>query len=172
MNASEKDTFQNQNKAEGRHQAYLCLGSNIDPTTHLQKAVELLREQTQVTALSSCWETTAVGSDGPDFLNMAVALWTPLTAETLKTKVLAAIESQLGRVRSDDKNAPRTIDLDIIIFDQQVLDPALWRQVYLALPFSELLPELRHPESGQSLREVAQTLHQHDRAVLRSELAF
>ena len=136
------------------HQACISIGSNIHPVENLQKAVPLLREQVGKLQLSACYETQAVGSPGPNFLNLAVCLLTPLDAPALKKFVLAPIEQQLGRVRSSDKNAPRTIDLDIIVFDHQVVDAELWRRVYLALPVSELLPDLRHPETSSQLQRL------------------
>jgi 2-amino-4-hydroxy-6-hydroxymethyldihydropteridine diphosphokinase len=152
------------------HRACLSLGSNIEPTANIPRAVALLRQACKVEAISSCWETQAVGSDGPDFINLAVLLATERNAQQLKTEVIAEIEAKLGRVRSQDKNAPRTIDLDIILFDGAQLDKNLWQRVFVALPVSELLPELLHPESGQSLREAALALNRQSPARLRTDL--
>lgn len=104
------------------------------------------------------YQTTAVGSAGPDFLNQAVYLPTPLDAAALKEQVLRPIENQLGRMRTNDKNAPRTIDLDIIIFDGQVTDNELWRRFYLAAPLAGLLPDLVNPQTGEILSETARRL--------------
>jgi 2-amino-4-hydroxy-6-hydroxymethyldihydropteridine diphosphokinase len=154
-----------------QHRAYICLGSNIDPETNMRRAVAMLREQAQVLSLSSCYETTAVGSDGPNFLNMAACLLTPLPADILKQQLLRQIEARLKRVREADKNAPRTIDLDIILYDDQVLDDDLWRYPHLALPFSELVPGLRHPGTGETLKQITQRLLEDaGAAVIRSEI--
>lgn len=155
-----------------QHRAFISLGSNINPAENIRRAVALLREHAEVTELSACYETSAVGSDGPNFLNMTVALLTDLDTAGLKAQVLGPIENQLGRVRTEDKNAPRTIDLDIVVFDEQVIDEDLWRRVHLALPLSELLPDLKHPESQQPLREVAQRLLEQDAVIPRPELNF
>lgn len=125
----------------GSHIACLMLGSNIRPEENLQQALYLLREQVSIQKISSVWKTPAVGSPGPDFLNAAILVQTDLGARELKDSVLRPLETKLGRVRVEDKNAPRTIDLDIIIFDDVLLDDALWHQAYLAVPISELLPE-------------------------------
>lgn len=166
------------NKLQKRHQAYLCLGSNIQPEENLRRAIQLLREAGQVQAFSQCFETLAVGSDGklhadqPSFLNMALCIATPMESSALKSEVIASIERALGRVRTADKFAPRPIDLDIIVFDGEVLDPNLWRRVYIALPFSELLPDLVNPQSGETLRQVAGRLLAKEQAFPRPEVVF
>ncbi len=167
---------------EAEHQAYLCLGSNIDPAENLRKAVDLLRQRTHLLALSTCWETEAVGSSGPNFLNIGALIETrygaspsgasPYGAAELKEQVLSPIENELGRVRSADKYAPRTIDLDITIFDGQILDPEIWRRVYMALIFAEMLPGLRNPESGETLGETARRLRAEHLAIPHPELAI
>ena len=141
------------------HTIYLILGSNIDPVENARRAIRLLAERVQVLAISTCWETSPVGTDGPNFINAAVCIQTDLEPEELKTKVLRAIELEMGRIRSADKFAPRPIDLDIVICDGQVIESQLWTLAYLALPFSELLPELLHPVSQKQLAEVAAELH-------------
>jgi 2-amino-4-hydroxy-6-hydroxymethyldihydropteridine diphosphokinase len=157
---------------ETAHWAYISFGSNIDPAENLPVAVDLLREQTAILTLSTCYETRAVGSSSPNFYNMAACLVTPLTPAMLKEHVLGPIETRLGRVRSADKNAPRTIDLDIVVFDQHILDDNLWLHVHLALPFSELLPDLIHPESGETLLQIARRLCQQTPIVSRPQLTL
>ncbi|MBE0698215.1 MAG: 2-amino-4-hydroxy-6-hydroxymethyldihydropteridine diphosphokinase [Anaerolineaceae bacterium] len=145
-------------RPEESHLAYLSIGSNIHPQQNVARAVELLREHSPGLQLSAAYETTAVDSPGPNFINLAVCLPTSLDAAQLKQQVLAPIENQLGRMRTADKNAPRTIDLDIIIFDGEVVDGELWKRFYLAAPLAEILPGLKNPQTGESLRETAQRL--------------
>ena len=154
------------------HRVCLSIGSNIEPEQNIPRAVDLLRQKTQVIALSSCWQTKAIGSSGPDFINMAVHLLTGLSQATLKEEVISPIETALGRVRTPDKNAPRTIDLDIIVYEGQVIDASLWKRVYLALPISEFYPDLPHPENGQPLHRVALALQQSDKPIPRPEYHF
>jgi 2-amino-4-hydroxy-6-hydroxymethyldihydropteridine diphosphokinase len=154
------------------HRAYLCLGSNIDPEENMRRAVAQLREHTRLIALSRCWESEAIGSSGPNFLNMAACIETPLDAAELKEHVLARIEQQLGRVRTADKNAPRTMDLDITLFDGQVRDAHLWERAYLALTIAELLPDLCHPESGETLPQVAARLQSSSSVLPRADMIF
>ncbi len=138
--------------------AVILLGSNIDPNQNLRRAVDMLRLVSPVVRCSSVWRTRAVGSTGPDFLNMALILETELTTEALKFGVLRPIEAKLGRVRTSDKNAPRTIDLDVVVLDDRILDEDLWRRAHLAIPVAELMPALRSPETFELLADVAQRL--------------
>ena len=142
------------------HQVCLSLGSNIEPAENLCAAVALLREQTTVLAVSRAWRTAAVGMNGPDFLNAAALILTKLGRQALKDQILRRIESQLGRVRSEDKYAPRTIDIDILVFDNQVVDPEIWTLAHLAQPVAELLPDLTEPASGETLDQIALRLVQ------------
>ena len=139
------------------HQACLLLGSNIQPEKNLALGMDLLRQKVKVVRSSSVWESPSVGSLGPDFLNIAVMVITPLEAVELKEKVLRPLEGQLGRVRSQDKNAPRTIDLDIILFDGQLEDPGLFLYAHRAVPVAELLPEFPSPR-GRKLADIASEL--------------
>ncbi len=81
-----------------------------------------------------------MGSPGPRFLNAIAWISTPLDLDKFKAEVLAPIEQALGRVRTADKNAPRTIDLDVIVFDERVLDNNLWQRDFIVLPLAELRP--------------------------------
>lgn len=140
------------------HQAFVILGSNIEPEENITAAVRRLRQNADLQGVSSVWETEPIGSQGPNFLNAAAWVATTQAAEELKWSVLREIEKQMGRTRSEDKNAPRTIDLDVIVFDGQVIDERVWELAYLAVPLCELYPYLTHPRTGQSLREIAQRL--------------
>jgi 2-amino-4-hydroxy-6-hydroxymethyldihydropteridine diphosphokinase len=139
------------------YQVCLLLGSNIRPEYNLPLAVGLLRKCLTVLQVSSVWESTAVGSNGPNFLNAALLGVSHLDATALKQEVLLPMETLLGRVRTTDKNSPRPIDLDIIFFDQQLLDPTLGQYAHRAVPVSEVLPEVA-TESEQPLKDVAAKL--------------
>jgi len=123
------------------HQAYLSLGSNIQPEVNLPKAIELLREYGEILAGSNAWESESVGSDGPNFLNACVLFLTPLLYAELKDQVIHPIEANLGRKRSKDKYAPRTIDIDIILFDDELCNEKFWKQAFVVIPLAEIYPE-------------------------------
>ena len=141
-------------------QACLLLGSNIAPERNLPRAMELLRRYVEVEGASRVWESPAVGSPGPNFLNAAVLARTYLAPDELKRLVLSAIEQDLGRVRTADKNSPRPIDIDIVAWNGQVTDPDVWRYAHAAVPVAEMLPNNFHSEQGETLAQVATRLRQ------------
>ncbi len=142
------------------HQVYLSIGSNIEPETNLPKAVELLQKYGEVRKVSSAWESEAVGSDGPNFLNACVLFTTPLSKTEVKEQVIHAIETKLERKRSADKYAPRTIDIDIVLFDRQICDDKYWKQAFVVIPLAEIYPEYKNPITQESIRQAATRLHQ------------
>jgi 2-amino-4-hydroxy-6-hydroxymethyldihydropteridine diphosphokinase len=148
------------NAIETEHLVYIGLGSNIAPQHNLPNAVAQLQAAIEVEELSSVWETPAIGSAGPDFLNAVARVRTNLSLMDLKNEILCEIEANMGRVRSMDKNAPRPIDLDILIYDNDVLDSGIWDQIHLALPLAELSCCIEHPQTGETLIDVAARLSQ------------
>jgi len=140
------------------HEYYLSLGSNIAPEKNLVKALDLLKAEVSVLAVSSAWETLPVGTRGPNFINLTLQIKSPYDVTHLKGQIITSIERRLHRRRTGDKNAPRTIDIDILLCDGIVLDDHIWSQAYLALPLAELLPDLRHLKSGLPLSDFATQL--------------
>lgn len=149
-----------QDKPQEEHDnlALIGIGSNIEPVRNLPAALDLLSELTDLTQCSSVWKTRAVGSSGPDYLNAVVLVKTGLSYEKLKSDVLSLIESQLGRVRSDNKYMDRTIDLDVLVFNGRQIDSELWTQAHFAIPAAQLLPDLRNEETGETLAALAKQL--------------
>ncbi len=158
---------------------YLALGSNVDPRRHLPLAVRELERLLDVEAVSHAYEADPVGAPRtPTFLNAAVRIRTDLPPARLKHEVLRPLEARLGRVRSADPNAPRTIDIDIALVEDLTLedaaagivvpDPDIPRRAHLALPLAELAPELVHPAFGTPLGELAER-HREDPGVRRLE---
>lgn len=144
--------------------AFLSLGSNIDPERNLPAAVDHLAKYGRVKAVSGVWETTPIGFlDQPNFLNAAVLLETHLSAVVLREEAIATIEATLGRVRTKNKNAPRTIDIDIMFFNHDLIDlkgrripdPEVLERPFVAIPLAEIAPDYVHPETGQGLLEIA-----------------
>ncbi len=146
---------------------YVSLGSNIAPEQNLSKAITLLRRYTTVLKLSSVYRTSPQGdTNQADFLNMAAKISTHRTPEVFKRDVLDRIESELGRQRDpSNKNAPRTIDLDIslwgnAIFDYgekpwHVPDGDIVRFAHVAIPLAEIAPDFLHPVEDKTLSEIA-----------------
>lgn len=134
------------------------VGSNIEPEKNLLRGIQLLAQDCQILQISRVWSTPAVGTNGPDFLNAAVLVQSNLSADELKNQVLRPIEAQLGRQRSADKNAPRPLDLDVLVHGKSILDTEIWTQAHIAVPAAELLPALTHPQTGGQLQDYAQQL--------------
>jgi 2-amino-4-hydroxy-6-hydroxymethyldihydropteridine diphosphokinase len=137
------------------HRAYLSLGSNIEPEKYLPKAIQSLGQHGQVIEVSSAWETRAVGSDGPNFLNACALFLTSMGAYDLKEQTIRQIEAELGRVRTADKNSPRTIDIDIVLVDDKPLNVEFWDYAFVVVPLAELLPDFIHPTKREKLSQVA-----------------
>lgn len=149
------------------NRAYISLGSNLAAEENLVEAVRGLANRCKLIAVSRVYETDPVGTtDQPRFLNAAVLVETRLSAGQFKDDVLRAIEVELGRERGEDPYGPRTIDLDISLFNEneieisgrKIPDPEILELGHVAQPLADLTPELRHPVTGQTLLEIAQGL--------------
>lgn len=150
----------------------IVLGSNIEKEHNLPKAVEMLQVTGLVTAVASIYETKPRGlKDQPDFWNTAVLLQTELSAAQIKKDLLTPIETKLKRVRQADPNAPRTIDADIVLFNdvageyeggdgrlRPLPDPDLLKYPHVAVPVADLVPEMTHPVTGERLADLAARL--------------
>lgn len=147
----------------------LSLGSNIEPEKSLPEAWRRLAERFEVEAASPVYRSAAVDSPGAsDFHNAAVSLITDLAPAVLKHEVLRPLEAALGRRRTALKSAPRSIDLDLVLYGSLVLDdeaaglrlphPDLLTMAYVAVPCADVAPEMRHPLSGETLASIARRL--------------
>ncbi len=144
--------------------AYISIGSNIDKQANITACLKKLRNLCAVKEVSSVYETRPVGNkDQESFFNAALILETSLTPEELKSAVLNAVEKDLDRTRTEDKNAPRTIDLDISLFNQwtftlgkrKIPDPEILQYSHIAIPLAEIAPDYVHPVTGETLSQIA-----------------
>jgi len=140
------------------HLAYLNLGSNIQPETHLVVAVKLLHEYGEVLKVSSAWESKSVGAEGPNYLNACVLFKSDVMQVELKESIIRPIEAQLGRKRSENKFSPRTIDIDIVLFDDKPYNDKFWRFAFVIVPLAEIYPEYRNPILKESIIQTATRL--------------
>ncbi len=144
-------------------EAYVAVGSNIDPERNISIALDLLSRELRLAAVSMFYWSRALGNPGlPDYLNGVVGISTSTPPDALKYDVLRGIESRLGRVRSDDKFAPRCIDLDVILWGDTVMDterlklpdPDIRNRPFIAAPLLELAPGLILPDRGGPLSAI------------------
>jgi dihydroneopterin aldolase/2-amino-4-hydroxy-6-hydroxymethyldihydropteridine diphosphokinase len=140
------------------HLAYLSLGSNIQPEVNLVRAIQLLKRNGDIEKISNVWESKSVGAEGPNYLNVCVSYVTLLTPTALKKQVLLPIEGELGRKRTENKFAPRTMDIDIVIFDDDPCDDRYWDQAFVIIPLAEIYPDYKNPLTHESLSETATRL--------------
>lgn len=141
--------------------AFIGIGSNIEPAENVRKAVKLLSCKTHILAISTIYQTASLRNpDQPLFYNGVVEIETELPPEEFKNSVLHEIENRLGRVRTSDKYAPRTIDLDILIYNQltDYIDPEIFERPFLAIPIFELAPSFVIPESEIKISDVAASM--------------
>lgn len=146
--------------AEKLIDVFLGVGSNIEPEKHILAALELLKQHVRVTGVSTFYWTEALGRpDQPRFLNGVWRVETSVEASPLKFDVLWPIETELGRIRTQDKHAARTIDLDILLYgdavidqpDLRIPDPDIRTRPFITIPLLELEPDLVLPDTGQQL---------------------
>ena len=124
------------------HEVVIGLGSNIDPEANLERAVQELKSRFKVSKRSQWTRTKPIGiQDQPDFYNGALLMETELEQQSLKTE-LKQIEDILGRDRSLPKYGPRTIDLDILIWNKKVVDEDYYERDFLRKGVEEIIPDL------------------------------
>ncbi|WP_304459141.1 2-amino-4-hydroxy-6-hydroxymethyldihydropteridine diphosphokinase [Alicyclobacillus sendaiensis] len=151
------------------HDAYIGAGSNVGRRiVHLGFGIEGLKALGDITAVSKVYETAPVGYlDQGDFLNLAVHLRTPLSPHEL-LRALLAIEARAGRTR-DIRFGPRTLDLDLLLYDDLVLDepeltlphPRMWQRAFVMVPLADLNPHRLAP-TGETWADLAARLRQKD----------
>ncbi|MBD8881855.1 MULTISPECIES: 2-amino-4-hydroxy-6-hydroxymethyldihydropteridine diphosphokinase [Rhodanobacter] len=140
---------------------YLSLGSNLEPRRYLNAALDELRTRFGAIAVSPAYRNKSVGFDGADFVNLAVGLDTDLEPEALNDW-LHALEDRHGRRRDVPRYSDRTLDVDIVLYGERVIDGAGHLQVprkelrhaFVLKPLVDIAPQVRHPVNGQALAEL------------------
>jgi 2-amino-4-hydroxy-6-hydroxymethyldihydropteridine diphosphokinase len=140
---------------------YLSLGSNQEPHRYLPAAIEALRGRFGTIDISPAYRSAAVGFDGADFVNLAVGLDTDLTPVELNDW-LHALEDRHGRRRDVPRYADRTLDVDIVLYDDLVTQGAghldiprkELKHAFVLKPIMDIAPDVRHPVNGKTMREL------------------
>jgi len=118
--------------------ALIGMGSNINPEQHLLTAAVVMREKFSDVSFSSVYRSKAVGMDGDDFLNACCLFQYDADQQALLI-FLKGIEDNHGRDRSAGSWKPRTLDLDLLMIDQDVVDGDVYRYAHVFVPASELV---------------------------------
>jgi 2-amino-4-hydroxy-6-hydroxymethyldihydropteridine diphosphokinase len=157
--------------------AFISLGSNLDPERHLHAAAAALRERFDDVVFSAVLCAPAIGFDGPDFLNAAAIISTDLDPYALDAW-LHALEATHGRDRSMPRFSSRTLDLDLVFYDDLVIAPASnsnlqiprpeLRHAFVLQPLAQIAPDYRDPLSGLTLAELWAAHPDHARPLQRA----
>lgn len=140
---------------------YLSLGSNLDPIRYLNAALDELRTRFGALTVSPAYRSKSVGFDGADFVNLAVGMDTDLSPEALNTW-LHALEDRHGRLRDVPRYSDRTLDVDIVLYDDLVrqgeghldIPRKELRHAFVLKPIADIAPSLVHPVSGQTMQAL------------------
>lgn len=144
-------------------QLVLSLGSNIEREKHIRFGISELTRIFGALRISPVYETAAVGFSGPDFFNLVVIAHTELKLEEAIDKI-RAIETVAGRVRGEKKFQDRSLDIDILLFGDSDLHQLgydiprdeIEHAGYVLKPLADLLPQQRHPVSGEGFMQMWQ----------------
>ena len=141
---------------------YLGLGSNMgNRQDNLDKALDFLSQRVRVEKVSSVYDTEPIGNiNQPRFLNLVCQVYTRLAPMELLA-LAKGIESKLGRTFGKS-NAPRPIDIDILFYDDRVIEtpelvvphPRLTERAFVLVPLDEIAPGLVHPVAGKTIKEL------------------
>lgn len=140
---------------------FLSIGSNIDKERHIPSALAELERRLGPLAVSSLYETAAVGFDGPSFHNLVASGVSELPVRRV-AEILAEIEQQHGRTRESKKFSSRTLDIDLILYGDLVLEEGklklprdeITRYAFVLEPLAEIAPEGRHPVTGERYADL------------------
>lgn len=146
--------------------AFIAVGSNINPEKNVKEALRRLTIRERIKGVSTVYLNEALNRpEQPPYYNCVVEIQTQSSPGELRN-ALRDIEANLGRVRTEDKYAARSIDLDLILYgdvtiesqDLRLPDPEIFKRPFLAIPLQELAPDLTLSGSGMNISQIVSTL--------------
>jgi 2-amino-4-hydroxy-6-hydroxymethyldihydropteridine diphosphokinase len=160
-------------------EVYVAAGSNIAPRRHLVAGLRALADRFGLLRLSPVYRNSPVGFEGEDFLNMVVAFETEAPVAEVAAE-LARIEAANGRTRLEEKFAPRTLDLDLLLYGELVTDAdglqlprdEITRYAFVLKPLADLAGELEHPVLGRSFAALWRDFDAGAHPLQREEVDF
>lgn len=153
----------------GIHSIFIAIGSNIFPEENILKAVTNLKILFPSMNHSSVWQSPPAYGKGGDFLNVVAEIFSSFSATELKTEVFLPLEAKMGRIRTEDKNAPRIIDIDVIIYNSQIVDSEVSTMPHLSVPLAEINPDFPI-DKYQTIENIAKIFTGDERIFLRKEI--
>jgi 2-amino-4-hydroxy-6-hydroxymethyldihydropteridine diphosphokinase len=158
-------------------QVFVAIGSNLDPTTRVPQAARALKRSFADVRFSNCYSNPAFGFRGPDFVNAVAGFVTTLPIPAL-LQSLREIEQQCGRAATDPKWEPRAMDLDLLLYGDEVGTgpgytlprPDLLKRIYMLGPLAQLAPDLIYPPSGPSIAQLWQRFPRDGHSLVPLEL--
>ena len=144
------------------HRVYLSIGSNIGRERHVSAALDALEKEFTQLVLSKVYESTSIGFSGENFYNLVVGIDSHLSVAQL-TIIMRSIEQDNGRRRNGVKFGPRTLDIDILTYDEctGVVDGVtlprdeILKNAFVLLPLADIAGEEVHPVCQRTYRELA-----------------
>lgn len=139
---------------------YLGLGSNVQPATNLKLGLRELERRYGALQVSPVYRNAAVGFQGADFMNLVVCFESDDSPESI-CREIELIHNLSGRVRGSDKWESRPLDIDLLLYNDLVLDEKpvrvpredVLKYSFVLRPLADLAPDLRHPVSGRTMRQ-------------------
>lgn len=154
--------------------AYISIGSNIEPLRYIRSSIHSLREYYDKLILSSVYETEAVGFEGDNFYNLVVGFDTKMEVHKI-VETLKQIEDDNNRQRTSERFSARTLDLDLLLYDDLILKDEIveiprdeiLKYAFVILPLAEIAPQSLHPITKQSYSDLAQAFDTNGQAIWR-----
>jgi 2-amino-4-hydroxy-6-hydroxymethyldihydropteridine diphosphokinase len=156
---------------------YVSIGSNIERLRYIRAGLAEMHMHFGALILSSVYESEAVGFEGDDFYNLVAAFETGMDVHEVAS-ILRRIEKNNDRKRSDNSFSARSLDLDILLYDDLIFKDVkvprddILKYAFVLLPLSEIAPDVKHPVTGQSYADLWQRFDKVGQSLWRVEVFF